>query len=383
MKPQIKLVNTIEGFKALEHDWNKLYEKSVRTTIFSSWDWMFTWWEVFHDELSRKLYILCLYDGDELLGIAPFHIYKHYPKSLVQGKTLQFIASGNKQDENVTSEYLDFIVLPEKESEMVVAVSEYLVKHKRQWDFADFEYLLEDALILDCFKVKTKIARVEKQEGVRFYISPKKSFDEHKPLMGKRWRKMLDRKNRILERDHEVSIVTTDTEESLEPALALLADMHCSRIKDKVGYCAFDSKKFTQFHRTILKRFSPQNKAVIKTLYIGEEPLAIYYVFVDKGQWHYYQSGFYSEHANRYSPLFLLVCREIGETFKLNKVFDFMHAPSENSYKKEQYAAESTPMVQLYWSTMPIRFSIFNTAKFIRKELLSLKAKIKSKREKS
>jgi len=383
MKPQIKLVNTIEGFKALEHDWNKLYEKSVRTTIFSSWDWMFTWWEVFHDELSRKLYILCLYDGDELLGIAPFHIYKHYPKSLVQGKTLQFIASGNKQEENVTSEYLDFIVLPEKESEMVAAVSEYLLQHKRQWDFADFEYLLEGALILDCFKTKTKIARIIKQRGVRFFITPKESFEEYQSLMKSRWSKMFNKKNRMIERDGEVSIVTADTEVSLAPALELLSDMHCSRIKDKVGYCAFDSEKFTLFHQKILKRLSPQNKALIKTLYIEEEPLAIYYVFVDKGQWHYYQSGFHSEHANRYSPLFLLVCREIDETFKLNKVFDFMHEPSENSYKKEQYAAESAPMVQLYWSTMPIRFSIFNTAKLIQKELLSLKAKIKSKREKS
>ena len=284
MKPQIKLIDTIEGFKSLEHDWNRLYESSTRCTLFSSWDWMFTWWEVFHDELSRKLYILCLYQDDELLGIAPFHIYKHYPKSLVQGKTLQFIASGNKQEENVTSEYLDFIVLPEMEDEMVEAVSEYLIQHKRQWDFADFEYLLKDALILECFKTKTKISRIEKQCGVRFFITPKKSFDEYQALMGKRWSKMFDRKNRALERDGEVSIVTTDSIVSLEPALQLLSDMHCSRIKDKIGYCAFDSEKFTRFHQQILKRLSPQNKALIKTLYIGEEPLATYYVFSDKGQ---------------------------------------------------------------------------------------------------
>ncbi len=381
MKSPLRLVevNTIEGFKSLKDDWNVLHEKSDRNTIFSSWDWMYTWWEVFHNELSRKLFILCLYQDKQLVGIAPFHIYKHYPKSFIQGRTLQFIGSGNKKEENVTSEYLDFIVQPDLEGKVVDRVSEYLIEHKRRWEFADFEYLLEDALIFKCFKDVKKVAKKKIKDGVRFFIPPKNEISDYSSQLGKRWQKMLNRKTRRLESDGEVRVVTTSTEESLDPALQLLADMHCSRIKEKVGYCAFDSEKFSSFHEKILKRLSTQNKALIKTIYLNDEPLATYYVFTDKAQWHYYQSGFHSKHANRYSPLFLLICREITETLKENKTFDFMYEPSSESYKKEQYAAEYEPMYRLYWSTMPMRFFIFNCAKFLQEKYYLLKINLKTR----
>jgi CelD/BcsL family acetyltransferase involved in cellulose biosynthesis len=388
MKSQYQLVKiaSIEEFKSLENDWNALYDKSDKCTIFSSWDWMFTWWEVFHDELSRKLFILCLYDGDALIGIAPFHTYTHYPKSIIQGRTLQFIASGNKKEENVTSEFLDLIVQSGKEDALVGAVSDYLLAHKRHWDFADFEYLLEDALVFQCFKSTKKVATKTMQDGVRFFISPKENFDSYKAQMGNRWRKMYDRKTRVLERDGAVKVISTKPEESPEKALSQLADMHCERIRDKIGYCAFDSEKFSLFHHEILKRLHPKNKALIKTLYLDDKELATYYVFTDKDQWHYYQSGFHSAYANRYSPLFLLICNEIGEVVTQKMRFDFMYEPSTSSYKKEQYAAEHERMYRLYWSPAPIRFYIFNTAKFVQERSLSIKDRLFSKlksREKS
>jgi len=379
-------VDTLEGFKSLEKEWNTLYEKSEQATIFSSWDWMFTWWEVFHDELSRKLFILCLYENDTLIGIAPFHIYTHYPKALIQGRTLQFISSGNKNEEKVTSEFLDLIAQAGKEELLIGAVSDYLTEHKKRWDFADFEYLLEDALVFQCFKNSKKVATKTMQDGVRFFISPKESFEAYKAQMGSRWRKMYDKKRRVLERDGEVKVVSTKPEESPEKALSQLADMHCERIRDKIGYCAFDSEKFSRFHHKILKRLHPKNKALIKTVYLDDKELAIYYVFTDKGQWHYYQSGFHSAYANRYSPLFLLICNEIGEVVTQKMRFDFMYEPSEDSYKKEQYAAEHETMYRLYWSPVPLRFYIFNTAKLLQEQSLSLKERLLNKlktREKS
>jgi len=388
VKPETKLVkvDTFEGFKSLEKEWNALYEKSEQATIFSSWDWMFTWWEVFHEELSRKLFILCLYENETLIGIAPFHIYSHYPKALIQGRTLQFIASGNKKEEKVTSEFLDLIVQSGRESLMIDAVSTYLIAHKKEWDFADFEYLLKDALIFQCFTGSNEVAIKKIQDGVRFYIGPKNNFDEYKSQMGNRWRKMYDKKTRVLERDGSVKTVDTKSGESHEKALSRVSDMHCERIRDRIGYCAFDSEKFSNFHHRVLKRLHPQNKALIKTLYLDDKALATYYVFTDKGQWHYYQSGFHSNYANRYSPLFLLVCNEIGEVVTQNMLFDFMYEPSADSYKKEQYAAEHETMFRLYWSSAPLRFYVFNIAKSLQEQTLSFKERLTNKlkaREKS
>lgn len=366
------LVSSIDDFKLLKHQWNDLYSKCERNTIFSSWEWMFTWWEVFKDQCQRKLYILCFYQYDQLVGIAPFQIDKSYPQAFVQGRTLRFIGLGDSRSDRIVTQYLDFMVLPSFESEVIKSASDFLVQHKKDWDFADFEYLLENSLIFQCFTSnKSKIARQKVEYGVRYLVSNVKSFDAYKENMGSRWRKMFVKKDRLLTRDGDVKIQTTNTYESIEPALKQLSAMNCARWKGKVDYYVFESSKFFEFHEKIIKRLMPQNKASIKTLLLDEEVLASYYVFSDKGQVHYYQSGFYSKYANRYSPLFILVCKEIGAAIGNKQLFDFMYTDTTDSYKKTQYAASSEKMYRLRWASLPIRLFLFKCAKAVQVRLLN------------
>lgn len=369
----VYLINTTEGFKLLKEQWNALYEKCDRSTIFSSWDWMFTWWETFQDQCHRQLNILCFYHYDQLVGIVPFQIDKNYPQAFVQGKTLRFIGQGDARKDKIVSQYLDFIVLPGFEEGVVKLVSEYLIKHKKQWHFADFEYLLEDSLVLKCFlSSNDKIFRKKVEYGARFFISNIDSFETYKNDLSGRWRKMLDKKNRLLNRDGVVKISSTETFDNLEPAYEQLMDMHYARWKDRVDYEIFDSTRFNVFHKKLLMRLHPQKKAFIKTLSLNGEALATYYVFMDKGQVHYYQSGFYKQYANKYSPLFILVCKEIGNAIKNKQVFDFMYADTTKSYKKTQYNAKAEKMFRLRWTPRSTRFLIFLCCKSIHGNILNL-----------
>ena len=369
-----KLICKPEDFRSLESQWNELYTKCVRSSIFSSWDWMFTWWEVYKDQFQRQLYILCIYQYNELIGIAPFQIEKVYPQSLIQGKTLRFIGSGDAIDDRILTQYQDFIALPSFESEIVEYVSNYLIQHKKDWDFADFEYLLENSLVLQCFTnhKSNKVARQKIDYGVRFTISGMDDFDSYINKMGGRWKKMFAKKNRLLSRDGEVTIEETDTLESIKPAFDQLTEMHCSRWKDRVDHCVFDSSRFCEFHKKVIRRLLPQKKSAIKTLKLNGKALATYYIFMDKGQVHYYQSGFYSKYANKYSPLFILVCKEIGRAIKNKQVFDFMYTDSTNSYKRNQYAADAEKMYRLRWASRPLRLFVFRCAKAVQIKLLDL-----------
>ena len=358
-----------------------LYEKSRQSTIFSSWDWMFTWWEVYEDLINTKLTLLCLYKDNNLVGIAPFQIIKTYPKCLVQGKTLCFMGTGEPKGNEVVSEFLDFIVEPGMETEMINSVSEYLIKYKNKWDFADFEFLLKDALILKCFNSKnSKIPRREIEYGVRFSIPEMPSFEDYKSQMGKRWSKMFEKKSRILARDGQVKIASMDTLESIEPAFKQLVEMHEARWSDRSIRSIFHSTNFCNFHIKIMRRLLPKNKVFIKTLYKDDEALACYYGFTDKDQIHYYQSGFFSQYANRYSPLFLLLCNEIGEAIKNKKTFDFMFSDDAYSYKKTQYSAKQSPMYRLRWSSQEYRFYLFDVAKAILNTYLKMIEAINKKK---
>ncbi len=383
----LRLIDSLEGFQSLQKDWDELYDKCEKSSIFSSWDWAFTWWEVFHDQFVRELFILGLYQNNKLVGIAPFQICKPpSPKSLVQGKTLQFIGNGESIDDSIISEFQDFIVLPEFELEMIQSVSKYLIKHSNKWSFADFEFLLKNALILQCFHDSSSHAknvdRYKMEYGVRFSIPKMESFEQYHEQMGKRWKKMYSKKNSKLLRAGEVRTESTQTLEAIKPALAQLADMNCSRWKERTGACIFDSSRFVEFHQKIMARLIPKNRATIKTLYLDDEALASYYIFTDKSQIHYYQSGFHPKYGNRYSPLFLLVCNEIGESIKNNQMFDFMFADDANSYKKEQYSCEHEPMYRLRWSSQKYRLPLFHSAKYAQNTLMSIKHTLNEKLDK-
>ncbi len=373
----IKVVDTFEGLIALEDYWNKLYQKCSISSIFSSWEWARTWWEIYQDQGQRKLFILCFYRHDELVGIAPFQIDSSFPKSVIQGKTLRFIGAGERRKDTVVSQYLDFMVLPGLEEKMTTIISQSLIENKAKWNFADFEYVLKDALVLKCFNDEQRdICRQKIEYGFRYFVPKMEDFDQYLSKMGKRWRKMFVKKSRIMNRDGEVNIEFSSSQKLASVALHDLAEIHCSRWKQKAGDCIFKSQRFYRFHEKILDRLVPQNKAFIKTISLDGDDLASYYVFTDKEKIHYYQSGFFSEYANRYSPLFLLVCHEVGDAIKNNKQFDFMYADSVDSYKKDQYAADYETMYRLKWSTHPFRFFVFNCAKAIQNKVLNFKIKI-------
>ena len=146
MSLQLRVIDTVSEFTDIQEDWDSLYKQCDQATIFSSWDWMYTWWEVFKSQLKTELFIICLYDKDNLVGIAPFHIVSSFPKSWIQGKTLCFLGSGEEKKDMIITQYNDFIVATGYEDQMVTHISEYLESSSKKWSFADFGFLLKDSL---------------------------------------------------------------------------------------------------------------------------------------------------------------------------------------------------------------------------------------------
>lgn len=383
MSSMIKIVDSNEAFQDLKSEWNELYENCPDATIFSSWDWMFTWWEVFNKSIKSKLFIICLYDNKKLIGIAPFHIIDCFPKSLVQGKTLCFIGSGEEIQDKIVSQYSDFIVATENQELMISSVSNYLESNTKKWDFADFQFLLQDSLISRCFNGSSSSVQSQYSNyGNRYYIDEMDSFDDFLNKTGNRWSKMYTKKSRKLNKDGDSSISSDTDIESSKNAYKQLIEMHEARWKDRTDNNIFESKLFNEFHRKLLERLVPQKKAFIKTLSLDGKALASYYCFKDKSQLHYYQSGFYTENANRYSPLFLLVYEEISEAIKNNTLFDFMFDENPSSYKKEQYAAQSEPMYHLIWSPHKSRMAKYKYAKLMQTKYLKYKSRLMNARSK-
>ena len=108
----IEVIKDIERFRSLKDEWDGLLDNSSADNIFLTWEWLYTWWSVFGKE--DDLFILLYRDGSEALqGILPLYIKKKRILNIIFIKELRFIGYGA----SVSSEYLNFISLPNLENE--------------------------------------------------------------------------------------------------------------------------------------------------------------------------------------------------------------------------------------------------------------------------
>jgi len=374
-----KLVSSPLEFEALKDGWDQLYDSVEDVTLFNSWDWLYTWWEVFSECDLRDLFILCFYDKETLVGIAPFQIERKYPHTYIQGRTLRFLASGECLTDNVATPFVDLLILAGYKEAVVGNIEIALKAHSNRWDFAEFDFLLEDALIFDCFKNTQSMYQQRYSNGFRYEVPKVANLDEYLETLARRWRKDFNKKDRVLSKAGVLSI-RESTLDTLQKSMDLLQEMHRDRWQSRASFLVFESEHFDDFHRKILKRLIPQNKAYIRTLYLNDEPLSCYYAFEDKNQIHYYQSAFYSKNANRFMPLFYLVCKEIGQAMEQGKRYDFMFDDNPESYKKHQYSAAGKPMYRLVWTPSRSRLVVFNLYKKYKRTKDGLKQSIAARK---
>jgi CelD/BcsL family acetyltransferase involved in cellulose biosynthesis len=64
----VKIVESAHGFARLEREWDGLLQEGAGFAVFQTWEWQFTWWQSFGGEL----FIIVIFDKQELLAILPF-----------------------------------------------------------------------------------------------------------------------------------------------------------------------------------------------------------------------------------------------------------------------------------------------------------------------
>lgn len=70
--PSTEVITDADRFRDLEDEWRQLYEASPSATPFQTWDWLYTWWEVYGSPGALRL-ITARHDG-RLVGVLPLMV---------------------------------------------------------------------------------------------------------------------------------------------------------------------------------------------------------------------------------------------------------------------------------------------------------------------
>src|SRR3989338_6121715 len=105
---QVEIVKE-EKFRDLKIEWDQLLSLSSTNAVYLTWEWLFTWWEIFGDD-RRELFIIAVRENGQLIGIAPLIIHNVEDFNLFTFRRIEFLGTGEEEKDEVCSNYMDFII---------------------------------------------------------------------------------------------------------------------------------------------------------------------------------------------------------------------------------------------------------------------------------
>lgn len=310
----------IKNFFILKDIWNTLLSKNLfGNNIFSSWEWLSTWWQYFGK--NRKLLILAVEDQHDIVGIAPFMISKYRLPFLGTFKKVEFIGTPH-------SDYSNFILL-KNDIECINLIFKYLISSD-EWDWIELKELPEAALyqriLIKSFKnIPSKLDQKIRVCNICPYIKLSNTIDEVKKNLSKKMRKNLKDYLRKIEKNFN-SIKFQSYNElsySIDSAMDIFIKLHEMRWYPQGG--VFQRTPILKnFHRSVARLFSKQGWLGLYFMLVDEKPVAASYGFVYSKKFYYYLSGFdptYSPYSIGNLMIFYLLQNCVNDGLE---EFDFM-----------------------------------------------------------
>jgi len=259
--------------------------------VFSTWEWVSTWWK--HFGKAKRLVILLIKEKNDILALAPFMRSKHTILRFGSFQKISFVGSHD-------SDYHHFIL---KKND--VALLKSLITYLRDcltWDYLELDDLPERS-------VSTNLLRTISQEETckqwdervcNFcpYISLPSSMNLFmKKHIDRGLRKYLGRYWRKLEKRYCVSLKKYDELGTVNEAMDIFFQLHQKRWKSKDRSGAFNEAVYRDFHREIAKQFDEQGWLGLYFLTLNGQPVSALYGFDYNQKAYWYQAGFDPDYA--------------------------------------------------------------------------------------
>lgn len=295
MNAIVERITDEADFEKIKEEWNALLEASPANCFFLTWEWLFTWWRYLSG--GRRLFILAVRSGGELIGLAPLVLKPARLRLLRPFRTLEFLGSGT-----IGSDYLDFILRRGKEREAVEALAEYLAHRKLMLELRQLRRESASAL---------RLAQALREQGGWGLFEAATDLCPYINLSGHTWPSYLgtlgsshrynfQRRLKQLNKEFEVRFEQALSEEQRREALALLVELHHKRWQERGSSQAFSTADLLSFHQELGRLALERGWLRLFVLRLDGKPAASLYGFRYHRSFYFFQSGFdprYGRHS--------------------------------------------------------------------------------------
>lgn len=303
---QVLSLSTLDELTPYQDDWDRL----SAGVPFRSWTWLSGWWRHYGQgsgggRRSARLFVLAVFDLDQLVGLAPWYLDCGGP----WGRVVRLLGSGE-----VCSDYLSLLCRAGMEDQVAEALADYLCQagaaqghdHLR-WDLLELrgvdaedraigrliEHLAERGNAVhrrpapNCWRIELPAAT----GGNGFADARPSPWDQYLAMLSRGHRKQLRRLERRMLRTGRAVLKTVEHLDQLPRAIDLLIDLHQRRWGALGRKGCFASRRFTAFHRDVMPELLSDGQLRLHWLELGGKPVAAEYQLAVGGVVYAYQSG--------------------------------------------------------------------------------------------
>ena len=318
-KLKVRVIETEEGFDALEPAWTALYDEAG-TSPFQTFAWQRAWWKHYAESDPRmRLLILAVYhevaaEESTITVIAPFFTERRRAVGMLPVTRIGMI--GRHQ-----SDYLDLLVQPTAASDSLAALAEHLHCLRNRFDVL----LLQDipdrspSFLLFLEAMGRRGFRVDSGVGGQClrttFGQTWEQTEQALPLAG--GGKSTRRKMRLLVRRHGAELELVRDPARLDEGLSDLFALHQHRWTQRGWPGDYGTAANTEFIREAAFGLASRGQLVLAFLRLDGQRIAGACGFRHRDEYHGYAAGVGDAgEAARYSPgigLHLMLMRVLFE----------------------------------------------------------------------
>lgn len=299
----VEIFDDEESFKDLSMYWKDL---AVRTgaTIYMSHEWAQSWWKHFGKNDKRSLFILTVWDGMKLVGLAPF--YKGYSSigpQIVESR-LQLIGSGGSPNEQFgylddygISDFLDILVDNDYLEEVTHLLAKIVDNDYLEVDVVNFHQARDDSYVMNHLYPELQKrgleVTAEKTDTCPFIdVSGKPSLKKFIKEQKSSARRRIRKTKRATGPDEAFAIEEPESWEEVNKAVDTLIKLHQDRWNELGFPGVFYDERFTSFFRELVREAYNNNWLWFKEARDEEGVCASRLILQYNGRYFDYISGF-------------------------------------------------------------------------------------------
>lgn len=336
---EVNEITSADRFFELRGDWDAVLGRCIDNSVYLTWEFMVN--SVKHLEKGKRLRILCIEDGDKIIGIAP----------LAQSRRSLRGWLGYEVVEPLAYWHNDFngLILAERAQECLSLFLSYLYE-QNDWDFIFLNNILETSIVFDILPKLKGTFRFETRYvgAISPYLKIPDSMSSLMNGLSAKFRKNLRRSLKSLEQDYgRVDLKKYNELGSLEETMNVYFDLHQKRWIGKGKSGSFADRKSREMCLSSARLLAERNWLALYFLTVNGKPIAVQYC-IEHDQKMYYTLGGFDPSFSSYSVGNLMIMKVLERCIeKKITEYDFMRGGEsyKNAWSKEYRIGLDTKFV--------------------------------------